>query len=77
MSTTLRPGEPVIVRNQAKGTTRYEVEFPGVGTVEFDVLSGAQFRLVGHVPTVNIHIKDFTAGGIQPSRDKPGETGSE
>lgn len=61
------PGDVICIVNKAKGAATYRTEFPGVGYVEFDVLPGAQFRIVAIAGgEVNVSIENYMPPSIQP-----------
>lgn len=67
------PGEIVAIRNKSKGSATYRAEFEGVGYVEFDLLPGAQFRVLAAANvTVNVSIEAYMPPGIQPIGDANG-----
>jgi hypothetical protein len=61
-------GEPVRVINQSPRAVRYRVEFPGTGSISFDVLPGASFEIFGS-GEANINIEHLAPAGISAVPD--------
>ena len=61
------PGKPVNVTNVAPAAVTYQVRFPGVGHVSFEVLPGRQFTVQATTSDIEIDIVSMADGGIRPA----------
>jgi hypothetical protein len=68
------PGEVQVFRNGSLGALVYRIHFVGAGWVEFQVLPGAKFRLLGEQGTINVDIVHYEPPGLHGVDSDP-ETG--